>query len=148
MKTRLTILRRPSRTCSMTEPVSGRQPVLAQVMRLLWAAALVLPAFGAQAAVVFTNLHSFTGTNDGANPVAGLVQGSDGNFYGTTEYGGDMSTFVTGGGTVFKIGTNGVLSTLYAFTGGNDGEWPFAGLAQGTDGAFYGTTSMGGTNGD
>ena len=63
----------------MTGPVSGRQPVMALLMRLLWAAPLVLPAFGAQSAVVLTSLYSFTGTNDGANPQAGLVQGSDGN---------------------------------------------------------------------
>ena len=72
----------------MTESVPGRKPVLALLMRLLWAAVLVLPAFGTEAGVVFTNLHSFTGTNDGANPYAGLVQGSDGNFYGTTYWGG------------------------------------------------------------
>ena len=72
----------------MTEPVSGRKPVLALLMRLLWAAALVLPAFGAQAGVVFTSLHSFQVFTNGANPDAGLVQGSDGNFYGTTDDGG------------------------------------------------------------
>ena len=79
MKTQLKILHNASRTCEMTGPVSGRQPVMALLMRLLWAAPLVLPAFGAQSAVVLTSLYSFTGTNDGANPQAGLVQGSDGN---------------------------------------------------------------------
>ena len=91
----------------MTEPVSGRKPVLALLMRLLWAAALVLPAFGAQAAVVFTTLHSFQVFPNGANPYAGLVQGSDGNFYGTTSSGG-----TNGAGTVFKISTNGALTTF------------------------------------
>ena len=81
-----------------------------------------------------TSLHSFTGGNDGANPEAGLVQGSDGYFYGTTE-----------GGTVFKISTNGALSTLYSFTGGNDGWGLFAGLVRASDGNFYGTTLYGGT---
>ena len=47
---------------------------------------------------VLTTLHAFTGGNDGANPSAALVQGSDGNFYGTTEYGG-----VSGAGTVFRL---------------------------------------------
>jgi uncharacterized repeat protein (TIGR03803 family) len=82
-----------------------------------------------------TGLYSFTGTNDGAKPYAGLVQGSDGNFYGTTEYGG-----TNGSGTVFQITTNGVLTSLYSFTGGNDGAYPVAGLVQGRNGYLYGTT--------
>jgi hypothetical protein len=68
----------------MTEPVSGRQPVLALLIRLLWLAVLVLPSFGTEAAVVFTSLYSFQVSPTGANPSAGLVQGRDGNFYGTT----------------------------------------------------------------
>jgi uncharacterized repeat protein (TIGR03803 family) len=84
-------------------------------------------------------LYSFTGGGDGANPAAGLVQGADGNFYGTAEYGGTNDS-----GTVFKIMTNGTLSTLYSFTGGGDGANPAAGLVQGTDGNFYGTTEYGG----
>jgi uncharacterized repeat protein (TIGR03803 family) len=111
-------------------------------MRLLWAAALVLPALGAQAGVVFTSLHSFGG-NDGAHP-NGLAQGSDGNFYGTTEYGGAAYTnqFGQGLGTVFKISPNGALTNLYSFTGGDneDDAYPYAGLVQGSDGNFYGTT--------
>jgi uncharacterized repeat protein (TIGR03803 family) len=83
-----------------------------------------------------TSLYSFTGTNDGANPDAGLVQGSDGNFYSTTEAGG-----TNGLGTVFKITTNGALTSLYSFTGGNDGAYPLAGLVQGSDGNFYGSTA-------
>ena len=133
----------------MTEPVPGRKPVLALLMRLLWAAALVLPAFGAQAAVVFTNLYSFGSVQDtngnaldGSNPVAGLVQGSDGYFYGTTQYGG-----TNGAGTVFKITANGALTSLYSFTGGNDGYIPEAGLVPGSDGYLYGTTTGGGAYG-
>jgi uncharacterized repeat protein (TIGR03803 family) len=98
MITQLTTLHIGSRTCATTELLPGRKPVLALLMRLLWAAALVLPAFGAWAGVVFTNLYSFTGTNDGANPYAGLVQGSDGYFYGTTPNGGQG-----GVGTVFRL---------------------------------------------
>jgi uncharacterized repeat protein (TIGR03803 family) len=92
-----------------------------------------------------TSLHSFTGGYDGGGPSAGLVQGSDGNFYGTTSgcYAGMALN-----GTVFKMSTNGALTTLYSFTGGNDGANPYAGLVQGSDGSFYGTTYFGGTYGN
>jgi uncharacterized repeat protein (TIGR03803 family) len=103
---------------------------------------------------VLTNLYSFTGVNDGASPQAGLVQGSDGNFYGTTEFNYrrvdvlDVLNFeFSGAGTVFKISTNGALTTLYSFTGGNDGGNAKAALVQGSDGSFYGTTSGGGAGG-
>jgi uncharacterized repeat protein (TIGR03803 family) len=89
-----------------------------------------------------TNLHSF-GDSDGANPYAGLVQGSDGDFYGTTYSGG---TNQCGCGTVFRISPDGSLTTLYTFSGAyNDGAAPYAGLVQGSDGNFYGTTYAGGT---
>jgi len=90
----------------------------------------------------FTSVYSFTGTNDGGNPYAGLVQGGDGNFYGTTFYGG-----TNGNGTVFKFSTNGTLTTLVSFDGTN-GANPQGGVLQATDGNFYGTTFFGGTNGD
>ncbi len=87
-----------------------------------------------------TTLYSFTGGTGGYYTVAGLVQGSDGNFYGTTLYGG-----TGGGGTVFQITPSGTLTTLYSFTGGTGGYYPSAGLVQGSDGNFYGTTLRGGT---
>ncbi|HWZ95957.1 MAG TPA: choice-of-anchor tandem repeat GloVer-containing protein [Opitutaceae bacterium] len=92
-----------------------------------------------------TTLYSFTGVDtDGANPEAGLVQGTDGNFYGTTEFGGSG-----GDGTVFETTPAGTTTTLYSFTGaGTDGAGPLAGLVQGTDGNFYGTTEFGGSGGD
>jgi len=92
-----------------------------------------------------TLLHSFTGVADGADPEAGLVQGSDGNFYGTTATNGANDH-----GTVFKITPAGVLTTLHSFsslTGGirnSDGADPYASLAIGSDGNFYGTTYDGG----
>ncbi|MGH8273442.1 MAG: choice-of-anchor tandem repeat GloVer-containing protein [Gammaproteobacteria bacterium] len=95
-----------------------------------------------------TTLHSFNGT-DGANPEAGLVLGSDGNFYGTTSQGG---TSATPSGTIFKITPTGTLTTLHMFCStiddGNcaDGQIPTAALIQGSDGDFYGTTSVGGAN--
>jgi uncharacterized repeat protein (TIGR03803 family) len=95
-----------------------------------------------------TTLHSFDGT-DGYAPVANLVQGTDGNLYGTTPDGGTNTCF--GGanacGTVFKITPSGVLTTLHSFNG-TDGAAPQAGLIQATDGNFYGTTSGGGANDD
>ena len=62
----------------------ANRPILALLLRLLWAAAVVLPIFGARADVILTTLHSFTGANDGAYPQAELVQGSEGDLYGTT----------------------------------------------------------------
>ena len=89
----------------------------------------------------FTSLVSFSG-RDGIDPEDALVQGADGDFYGTTADGGRYSR----NGTVFQMTTNGTLSTLYSFTGGNDGASPVAGLVRGTDGNFYGTAEYGGTN--
>jgi uncharacterized repeat protein (TIGR03803 family) len=87
---------------------------------------------------------SQTNCTDGANPYAGLVQGSDGNFYGTTaNLGGG-----THSGTVFKITPGGALTTLHAFcsqTNCTDGANPYADLIQAIDGNFYGTTLGGGT---
>ena len=57
-----------------------------------------------------TVLYSFTGTPDGANPVAGLIRGAAGNFYGTTYYGG-----TSGNGTVFKLDANGKETLLHSF---------------------------------
>jgi uncharacterized repeat protein (TIGR03803 family) len=70
-----------------------------------------------------------------------LVQGNDGNLYGTTFYGG-----VNNDGTVFKITPGGVLTTLFSFNGAN-GQYPYSSLVQGSDGNFYGTTAYGGSNG-
>jgi uncharacterized repeat protein (TIGR03803 family) len=90
-----------------------------------------------------TTLYSFcplAGCADGMAPYAGLVQATDGSFYGTT-YGGG----VDGGGTVFKINAGGTLATLHSFDGA-DGDQIWAGLVQATDGNFYGTTTGGGND--
>jgi uncharacterized repeat protein (TIGR03803 family) len=92
-----------------------------------------------------TTLHSFCserGCADGESPTAALIEGADHNFYGTTEIGGRH-----GGGTVFKITPAGKLITLYSFCAldhCSDGESPHGGLVQGSDGNFYGTTTLGG----
>ena len=70
------------------------------------------------------------------------MQGSDGNFYGTTFDGGANCN--AGCGTVFKITPSGTLTTLHSFDSA-DGL-PCAGLIQATDGNFYGTTAAGGAN--
>jgi uncharacterized repeat protein (TIGR03803 family) len=110
---------------------------------LLWATtAIALPA------QTFTLLHSFcsqTNCTDGEQPYAGLIQGTDGNLYGTTDAGG-----ANGFGTAFKVTTNGALTSLYSFCSHSmngtctDGYGPGAPLVQGTNGAFYGTTQGGG----
>ena len=99
----------------------------------------VWPAFfRITASGVLTPLWSFTGGNDGGLPLAGLVQASDGNLYGTTVGGG-----TNGYGVVFRITTNGVLTPLLHFNFGNDGIR--ASLVQASDGNLYGTTDAGGT---
>ena len=79
--------------------------------RLLRSIALVvvLSAAGRLGAATLTVVHTFGGPDDW-RPLAGLVQGSDGNFYGTTAWGGAY-----GGGTVFKITPGGALTTLHSF---------------------------------
>ena len=94
----------------------------------------------------YTNLYSFGGyPTDGGTPEAGLVQGSDGNFYGTTASGGVAAN---NDGTIFRISPSGSYTILYSFVGylNYDGVTPWAGLVQGSDGNFYGTTLYGGTN--
>lgn len=91
-----------------------------------------------------TTIHNFS-IPGGANPSGALVQGADGNLYGTAHYGGTNLS-----GTVFKASTAGTTSRLYNFcplTGCADGQAPTDGLIQGTDGNFYGTTSVGGAHG-
>jgi uncharacterized repeat protein (TIGR03803 family) len=80
-------------------------------------------------AATFTTLHSFDGA-DGQYPEAGLVQGTTGNFYGTTYDGG-----VNNDGAVFKITPSGTLTTLHSFDG-TDGSLLIAGLARAANGDF------------
>ena len=98
-----------------------------------------------------TTVYSFCiseGCPDGDTPFAGLVLGTDGNFYGATESGGSGN-----GGVVYQLTPGGVLTTLHQFCADlqpdcPDGEALYGGLVQGSDGALYGTTYLGGTSGN
>ena len=90
----------------------------------------------------FTTLVSFNNT-DGANPYAGLVQATNGDFYGTTYNGGGNH------GNAFKITPSGTVTTLYSFCSQSnctDGANPNGELVQATNRDFYGTTVNGGGN--
>jgi uncharacterized repeat protein (TIGR03803 family) len=90
-----------------------------------------------------TTLHKFH-LADGAQPYAGLIQATDGDFYGTTVYGGEYKS-----GTIFRITAGGEFKTLYNFcshTGCTDGSSPAGNLVQAVDGTFYGVTGGGGTS--
>jgi len=98
----------------------------------------------ASPAQVFENLFAFNAA-DGQYPADSLVQGTDGNLYGTTTGGGPH-----GWGTVFRVTKEGVLTTIYDFCSQPncaDGANPVASLTLGTDGNFYGTTYNGGMDG-
>ncbi|WP_162560238.1 choice-of-anchor tandem repeat GloVer-containing protein [Methylotetracoccus oryzae] len=97
-------------------------------------------AFKLTPAGTFTKLHDFDSTNDGKNPWGGLILGKDGNFYGTTAYGG-----VNNFGTVFKMTPAGAITILHTYTG-LDGQATPAPPTQGRDGNLYGTTAYGGTD--
>jgi len=93
-----------------------------------------------------TALAFFDNTN-GAFSAGGLVSGMDGNFYGTTTWGGQGIKTFRGFGTIFKMSPDGTLTNIYLFTGGNDGGFIYAGLVQGTDGYLYGGAFNGGSLG-
>jgi uncharacterized repeat protein (TIGR03803 family) len=76
--------------------------------------------------------------SEGVNPVAALIQAKDGNFYGTTAFGGTNDY-----GTVFRVTSGGSLTTLHSFSL-TDGANPYGGLVQARDGSFYGATAYGG----
>jgi uncharacterized repeat protein (TIGR03803 family) len=87
-------------------------------------------------------LYSFKGGTDGENPYAGVVRGPAGNLYGTT-----FGAFGVGYGTVFKLNTAYKEKVLHAFSGGNDGGYPYyGGLVRDSAGNLYGTTSFGGAH--
>jgi uncharacterized repeat protein (TIGR03803 family) len=88
-----------------------------------------------------TVLYSFVGGLDGAIPVGGVIRDSAGSLYGSTANGGNW-----GYGNVYKLDSAGNETVLYSFTGGADGESPFAGVIRDSAGNFYGTTFEGGAS--
>jgi uncharacterized repeat protein (TIGR03803 family) len=92
-----------------------------------------------------TMLCSFTGVggaNPGEYPEGALIQGNDGNIYGTTSIGGAANY-----GMLFNIALSGSLTPLYSFEDGSDGAEPLCSLMQVSNGGFMGTASAGGANG-
>lgn len=121
----------------------------------------ITPAFGAYGyGTVFkmtlsgtlTTIYNFcalSGCSDGAQPYAGLVQATDGNFYGTTELGGANQVCYFGSytcGTLYSITPDGVLTVLHRFDY-SDGQFPLTALTQDTNGVLYGTVNEGGDSG-
>ena len=81
-------------------------------------------------------------THDGAYPAAGVIEASNGNIYGTSEFGG-----TSGNGAVFRVTRGGAYTTMVDLDGFNAGSHPQAPLVEGPDGSLYGTTTSGGPGG-
>jgi uncharacterized repeat protein (TIGR03803 family) len=89
----------------------------------------------------FEVLSSLDGAGDGGNPYSPVVQGKDGDFFGTASGWGSFDW-----GTIYRITPAGAITNLYNFSGNSDGGGPYAGLVQATDGRLYGVGSGGGFN--
>jgi len=123
--------RRPARRDAISESLGRRLAVACG----LWVAATGAPA------QTLSVLYTFTNGVGGALS-AGLMQDTSGNVYGTTVNGG-----TNGWGSIYQMSRLGTLTPLHSFKGGVDGGGPYAALAQGTNGLFYGTAQVAGTNG-
>jgi len=127
---------RPPRT-----PRHGRRPFtpMARIVVAFALIALCLPSTS-DSQVTFEVLKGFEAPFvHGESPYAGLIQGTDGSFYGTTRSGGSA-----GLGTIFRFDATGALTTLHHFAGGSEGAYPYAGVIEAADGNLYGTTLSGG----
>lgn len=112
---------------------------LSRAALLAAAASFTITATAAQAGHKLRVLYSFTGKKDGSNPHGPLLQDKQGNLYGTTIQGGS-----SGYGTVFRLSPDGTQTTLYSFSGGEDGHYAYGGLAQDKSGNLFGVTIFGG----
>ena len=99
---------------------------------------VVFKLTAAKKLTVLYNFDATGGTPDGVRPYAGLIQATDGNFYGVASAGG-----ANGAGTLYRLTKTGVYSTLYNFASAT-GSLPFATLIQHTDGKLYGEATSGG----
>ena len=121
-----------------------------RLMAALAIVAVTLFTMSTGAAAQEKVLHSFLNNGtDGNSPDAGLIRDAAGNLYGTTHWGGTVSSCPTGCGTVFELtpaaGGTWTEKVLYSFSGGADGTAPYAGLIFDAAGNPYGTTSQGGS---
>ena len=120
---------------------AGQRGALNSLLLVAAAVAVALPP-AAAVAQAYEVLHSFTAAE--GSPTSRLIRRASGELYGTAQVGGRF-----GLGSVFVMRPNGIdfeISTLWEFSGA-DGERPVAGLVEGADGSFYGTTSQGGPSG-
>ena len=108
---------------------------------LAFAGLLILFATQPAPAQTLKALYSFTGGSDGGDPFPAVIRDAAGNLYGTTDYAG--TSFA---GVVFKVSKTGTETVLYSFTGGADGQYPYAPLVRDAAGNLYGTTQYGGTS--
>jgi uncharacterized repeat protein (TIGR03803 family) len=93
----------------------------------------------------FTVLHTFNGADGGPFPDGWLVRDNEGNLYGMSGNGGELSACSgLGCGVIFKVDRRGKETVLYSFTGGADGAETFAGVIRDEVGNLYGTTYLGG----
>jgi len=101
---------------------------------------------------IVTELYSFAGPpNDGSRPRYGVIRDSQGNLFGTTEYGGPPCAISgsVGCGTVFRLSLDGTETILHSFAGGtNDGAYPMGGLLEDAAGNLYGVARAGGSTGN
>jgi uncharacterized repeat protein (TIGR03803 family) len=119
-----------------------RKSRLAAVRLMLASAAGLAGMMSCAQAQTFNVVHSFTGSNDGGNPVNGFTMGSKGTLFGTASSGG-----ASGLGVVFKLNGKGTEAVLHSFAGGSDGAAPNGGVVEDGRGALFGTTTTGGASG-
>jgi uncharacterized repeat protein (TIGR03803 family) len=119
----------------------SRETRMKSQMILLSTTLIMLLGFASLSAQAQTYniLYTFTGQADGGQPVGGLIRDAEGNLYGTTCCGGTH-----GAGNVFMLDKAGKEKVLYSFTGGQDGDQPYASLIRDAEGNLYGTTFFGG----
>jgi uncharacterized repeat protein (TIGR03803 family) len=98
-------------------------------------------AFKVTPSGVFTVLHSFTGATDGSNAAGGMVQATNGKFYGATSSGGSSSA-----GVIYQLTSSGVFTVLHTLNGTTDGKGPAGQLLAASDENLYGVTTSGGTS--